>query len=198
MPAFVFFDQDTINIRKHKRIKSTLEKSDSVLLIVPLAPGLTTRHLSLQEARNFRFYRRTLDVDVLTIPFRIRPSVEGFPTQLNPNFSAALYLGRRIDSYHLKPKPQRQSGSFISGFGAGYGGFIGLGSATINPFVTRNTISYEYEGFVLTGGLAGIYDAKKFNLGVAIGSDLLMDQNRANWLYHKKIWFGVLFGINLN
>ncbi|WP_157593469.1 hypothetical protein [Rufibacter tibetensis] len=135
---------------------------------------------------------------MLTIPFKVRPSVEGFPEQLNPNFSAALYLGRRIDSYHIKPLARGKRRNTVSGFGGGYGGFVGLGSVTMNPFVTRNAITYEYEGLVLTGGAAAIYDAKKFNMGLAMGSDFLVDKNRENWIYHKKVWFGLLFGLNLN
>ncbi len=86
----------------------------------------------------------------------------------------------------------------ITGVGYGYGGILGIGGVTMNPFVTHNKINYEYDGFVITGGLAGIYDAKKFNLGLALGTDLLLDKNRKFWLYQGKPWLGFLFGINLN
>lgn len=68
----------------------------------------------------------------------------------------------------------------------------------MNPFVTQNQINYEYEGFALTSGVVGIYDAKKFNIGLAIGANLLLDENRKHWLYQHKPWLGLLFGFNLN
>lgn len=198
VPARLFQGKKFDSSLKSERIKATLNLKNDTLYIFPLAPGLPTLNLSLQEQVNFTFYRRTFDLDVLTIPFKIRPSQKGFPEQLNPNFSAALYLGRRIDSYHVKPVQTNKRRTIISGFGGGYGGFLGIGAVTMNPFVTQNAIAYEYEGLVLTGGAAAIYDAKKFNLGLAIGSDLLVDDNRKDWLYHKKLWYGLLFGINLN
>jgi hypothetical protein len=32
--------------------------------------------------------------------------------------------------------------------------------------------------------LLPVYDAKKFNIGLAIGGDFLLDKNRHDWLYH--------------
>jgi hypothetical protein len=181
-----------------KKIKAALEWQDSILKISPLNPGFAQTTIHLKESAGLKFYRRAFDIDVLTIPFKIRPSVKGFPEQLNANFSAALYLGRRFDFYRLTKTPAREQGFTLSGLGIGYGGFIGLGSVTMNPFVTQNKINYEYDGFVLTSGVAAIYDAKKFNLGLALGNDFLVDKNRENWIYQQKPWFGILFGINLN
>ena len=197
LPGKVLVPKSDIMKRTPEKIKATLQLTDSALIIKPVLPGEPLLYLNLQEPQNLKFYRRTFDVDVLTIPFKIRPSVQSFPEQLNSNFSAALYLGRRFDYYHLKSKKKVKS-NFISGFGGGYGGFLGLGAVTMNPFVTQNAINYEYDGFVLTGGAAGIYDAKKFNLGLAVGTDFLVDKNRRVWIYHRKPWFGLLFGINLN
>lgn len=124
-----------------------------------------------------------LDINIITIPFKIRPSAEGFPMQLNTNFSTALYLGKRKEM--LKS-------------GYGYGILIGIGAVTMNPDVTKQKITEEYDGFVSSLGLAGLYDAGRFNLGLAAGIDHLMDNNRQKWIYQHKIWIGVLFGINLN
>jgi len=198
VPTKIFQNSETDNNFQKKRVYAQLEWTDSILVITPETSNLLRLQVNLQEQHNFRVYRRTFDLDVLTIPFKIRPSLQGFPEQLNPNFSAALYLGRRIDSYHIKPLRTTKKQSMISGLGVGYGGFLGIGAVTMNPFVTRNTITYEYDGLVLSSGIASIYDAKKFNLGLAIGTDFLVDENRENWIYHKKIWFGLLFGINLN
>ncbi len=140
--------------------------------------------------------QRKIDLDIFSIPFKIRPSVKGFPPQLNPNFSAALYLGRRHNYY--KYKNTSNGGVKLFSRGIGYGIFAGLGAVTMNTYVTNGAIDYEYDGMVMNTGGAIIYDAKKFNLGLSVGIDFLTDKNRKSWLYQKKPWLGILFGIDLN
>lgn len=182
-----------------KRIFVDVKEKDSILNLQPLSERLKPLNVKMYSIQNLKLYRYTFDVDILTIPFKIRPSVGSFPEQLNANFSAAIYLGRRRDGYQVKSIGPKNSRKFkVNGVGYGYGGFLGIGSVTMNPFVTNQYIDYEYDGFVLNGGFAGIYDAKKFNLGFAVGADYLVDKNRKNWIYQGKPWFGILFGINLN
>ncbi len=176
-----------------------VEQSDSTLKIIPVAKQLKPVDIKLKNIDRIKFHRNTLDIDVLTVPFKIRPSVQGFPQQLDANFDAALYIGKRRDNYSIEnTRSKRSLKPVIHGEGYGYGGFLGIGSVTMNPYVTRQTIDYEYSGLVFNGGIAGIYDAKKFNIGLALGMDLLMDKNRKNWIYQGKPWIGVLFGIDLN
>lgn len=182
-----------------RAIKAEVSQNDSVLRVKPLSETVKPYNVKLADIQQLHLYRYTFDVDILTIPFKVRPSVQGFPEQLNPNFSAALYLGRRKDIYTLQQdKVTDKPGIKLSGVGYGYGGFIGIGSVTMNSYVTQQKINYEYDGFVVNSGFAGIYDAKKFNIGLAIGADLLVDKNRHDWIYQGKPWFGVLFGVNLN
>lgn len=147
-------------------------------------------------AERVRLQQRSIDFDVFTIPFKIRPSVKGFPEQLNPNFSAALYLGRRHDIFWMDKDAMGILKTYGSAFG--YGLFTGLGAVTMNPFVTQNAIDYEYDGMVVMVGFAAIYDAKKFNIGISVGADHLVDKNKSIWIYQHKPWFGVLFGIDIN
>ena len=123
------------------------------------------------------------DINMLSFPFKIRPSIKGFPSQLNASFNAALYLGKRKE---WKKKA----------YGSGL--FAGLGAAAITPYVTQQKIDYEYEGLVISTGIATVYDIKQINLGLAIGIDHLMDKNSNKWIYQHKPWFGLLFGMNLN
>lgn len=192
-------DSGSTKLSSQKRIKVEVEETDGNLSLKPVSENLSPLEIKMSSIENLKIYRYTFDVDILTIPFKIRPSVKGFPQQLNPNFSAAVYLGRRRDSYRIRSLTSRNSKKFkVSGVGYGYGGFIGMGAVTMNPFVTEQQIDYEYDGFVINGGFAGIYDAKKFNLGFAVGADYLLDKNNRDWIYQGKPWFGLLFGINLN
>ncbi|MFC3562630.1 hypothetical protein [Pedobacter jamesrossensis] len=104
-------------------------------------------------------------------------------------------MGRRNDSYSITKQRGRLK---IQGTGYGYGAFFGVGSVTMNPFVSQDKIDYEFDGFVLQGGMAGIYDAKKFSIGLALGTDFLMDKNKGDWIYQGKPWLGMVFGLQLN
>lgn len=141
------------------------------------------------------------DLDVFTLPFKIRPARAGVPVQLNSNFNAALYLGRRLDYVALRADRRTapwQRASFIKATGLGYGAFVGLGSATITPDVTRGKAAFDYEGLVVDAGLAALYDARVFNLGLAVGVDFLAGPDRKHWIYQRRPWVGLLFGLDLN
>jgi len=143
---------------------------------------------------------RKFDLDVFTIPFKARPPQQQVPLQLNTNFNAALYFGRRLDFYHVNSQVLfggRQT-PHVRTIGLGYGLFAGLGSTAITADVTQQRNVAEYEGFVVHAGGAVIYDARIFNLGLAVGADQLLGADGSNWLYQRKPWFGVLFGLDLN
>lgn len=152
------------------------------------------------QLQALRLVRRELDVDVFTLPFKIRAAREGLPPQLNSNFNAAVYIGQRLNLYRFKS--QRIAPGFtrrtLREQGFGYGLFVGLGSTAINPFFTRDQVMTEYDGLIVDAGLAAIYDARVFNVGLAVGADHLLDPNRRYWIYQQRPWFGVLFGLNLN
>jgi len=175
-----------------------VDDRDTLQLVVP-ATG-QRRALPSAEFTRLTFYRKEFDVDIFTIPFKIRSARAGVPAQLNSNFNAALYLGRRIDFFHIDQRPVLPTVTHrvVRSRGFGYGIFLGLGSSPINEFVTRGKTSLEYEGVVLDAGLAAIYDARIFNVGLAVGFDHLIDSNRVNWIYQQRPWVGVLFGLNLN
>jgi hypothetical protein len=175
-----------------------VDSGDSLQFILPLQNQ--PRFIPPSTYKPWSFKRTEVDVDVFTLPFKIRPSRGSLPAQLNSNFNAAMYVGRRIDlyKYRWKPVTPRFSVRELRSRGFGYGLFAGIGSSAINDFVTKTPIGIEYEGVILDAGLATIYDARVFNVGLAIGIDYLADLNRQRWIYQQKPWFGVLFGLNLN
>jgi hypothetical protein len=180
-----------------------VQQHADTLLLTPDAPtGLpTTYHYRLRPDRHLLLLRRRLDLDVFTIPFKVRPPQGGVPVQLNTNFNAAIYVGRRLDFYSLRTKRSTPFGAtaHIRATGLGYGAFVGAGSTFITADVTSPRPSTtEYEGVVLHGGLAAIYDARAFNIGLAAGVDQLLGPDGRYWVYQHKPWFGILFGLDLN
>jgi hypothetical protein len=175
-----------------------IDDGDSIQLIIPSTDK--RRYVRPSTYLPWTFQRTEVDIDVFTLPFKIRPGQSKLPAQLNSNFNAAIYLGRRIDLYNYRSKAVTPSFAVreLRSRGFGYGVFGGVGSTFINDFVTKNPIGIEYEGVVLDVGVAAIYDARIFNIGFAVGFDYLADRNRREWIYQQKPWFGVLFGLNLN
>lgn len=145
------------------------------------------------------FRRTSFDLDFLTIPFKYRTAQKDFPQQLNANLNGAVFVGFRTDICKLKYKvntlqQQRQ----ITHYGISIGVFTGFGSAAINPSVTDRKIKEEYEGVVWLKGIAAIIGINNFTVGLAIGFDDLLDSNKRFWIYQKKPWLGLTFGLNLN
>ena len=181
-----------------------VQQRADTLLLTPDAPAgpLRTYHYRLQPDHRLLLLRRRLDIDVFTIPFKVRPPRGGVPVQLNTNFNAAIYVGRRLDFYSLRTKRTTPFGAtaHIRALGLGYGAFVGAGSTFITDdvtFTTRPTAA-DYEGVVLHGGLAAIYDARAFNIGLAAGLDQLLGPDGRHWVYQHKPWVGLLFGLDLN
>jgi hypothetical protein len=148
----------------------------------------------------YSFTQRSFDLDVLTIPFKYRPAAADLPNQLNTNFNGALYVGFRRDIYRLtyKKAPFNISKRKITHYGYSVGLFTGLGSTAINPWVTRDQITSEYDGVVWLKGMAGIIGINNFTFGLAIGVDHLLDRNHKVWIYQNKPWVGLVLGLNLN
>lgn len=68
----------------------------------------------------------------------------------------------------------------------------------MNPFVTNDYIQSEYDGFIITKGIAGLIGVGEFTFGGAINFDQLMDKNRKAWIYQGKPWLGITVGFNIN
>lgn len=152
------------------------------------------------QFESYVFRKNTFDIDVLTIPFKYRPAVHGFPRQLNATFNGAVYLGYRSDIYRLSysQTPLRIFKRDITHYGYSVGVFTGLGTARIDEYVTNNGINIQYDGVVNLSGINIIAGVEKVSLGLAVGVDRLLDKNRKYWVNHGKPWIGLSFGINLN
>ncbi|OUJ71647.1 hypothetical protein BXP70_21445 [Hymenobacter crusticola] len=192
---------DTLEARLRNQRVYVRQPSDS-LVFTPYStqPAPTSIRYQLQPDHHVLLLDRRLDLDVFTIPVKVRPPRAGVPVQLNSNFNAALYLGRRLNFYYLSRQnitPWQQAPR-IRATGIGYGGFLGLGSTLITGDVTRQQAGPEYEGLVLHAGLATLYDAHIFNVGLAAGFDHLIGPDRRYWIYQHRPWLGLLFSLDLN
>ena len=177
-----------------------VEQAHDTLLLLPPAPAAGPLRYPLRAGRHVVLLRRTFDFDIFTLPFKIRPPRENLPIQLNTTFNAALYFGRRLDFYHLNRHrlPAGRTVPLNRTTGLGYGLFTGLGSSLITADNTHQRAATDYEGLVIHSGGALIYDARVFNVGVAVGTDKLLGPDGPSWVYNFSPWLGFLFGLNLN
>lgn len=194
-PMFVRFEDSVIRLYplSKRGTRFFADKKNEHIFLYP-------EILSSSAPVSLRLLKRTFDLDIITIPFKYRFAVAGFPDQFNTDFSGALYTGIRNDVYNLKYKenilgePQRK----IAHYGLGLGVFGGIGSTAMNPWVTRNGIDIEYDGFVFITGAGGLIAMNNLSFGVAAGIDHLMDKNRKIWIYRGQPWIGLTIGLNLN
>ncbi|MES2776344.1 MAG: hypothetical protein V4722_19365 [Bacteroidota bacterium] len=153
---------------------------------------------TVRGASSFR--QSSFDIDFLTIPFKLRPEVKTFPAQFNTNLNGAVYLGFRNDAYRLwyKKSPLNRFDRHTMHYGFSFGFFTGLGGTAMNPWVTENQVSSEYDGVAWSKGIAAIIGINNFTIGLSLGWDHLLDQNKKHWIYQGKPWLGLAFGLNLN
>jgi hypothetical protein len=149
---------------------------------------------------NYSFRRNTFDLDVLSVLFKYRPSVKGFPPQFNASFNGAAYIGYRTDVYKLSysSTPVHVSKRAITHYGYSFGFFTGLGTARIDEYDTQHALSIEYDGLVNLSGIAVIVAVDKLSFGLTLGVDHLLDKNHDLWINNGKPWIGLSIGLNLN
>lgn len=145
------------------------------------------------------FIKKSFDIDAMIVPFKYRPSSMGFPRQLNTSFNGNVYIGYRIDRFWLDykntpagmVKELKHSAITVGGFG-------GLGTAFISPWSTNYQTTDEYDGVVLTRGLALMVGINSLTVGLGVGWDYLTDRDKDIWIYQNKAWYGLTLGLNIN
>ena len=145
------------------------------------------------------FRKGTFDFDVLTIPFKYRPSSMGFPRQLTAEANGNIFLGWRVDRFKIIHK-QTPIGlkKYQVHKGISFGAFGGMGAATITQWTTNYQTQDEYTGFILTRGLAILVGVNSLTFGLGLGWDYLTDRDKNIWIYQNRPWLGLTIGINLN
>lgn len=152
------------------------------------------------KQENIQFKKLSFDVDLITIPVKYRPSIKGIPNQLTTDINASIYLGIRNDLYKINYS-KSISGLYkrkIHHVGFSIGSILGIGNTLVNEHYTSSQITNEYQGIVLSKGIAGIVAINNYTIGLSYGFDQLLDKNRLFWVYQQKPWLGLTLGLNIN
>jgi hypothetical protein len=176
-------------------------KYEGTNAILPGKPSEAAKIKNIISGSNLyrsSFRNNSIDVDLTTIILKYRPGQGGVPNQLSSNVNAALYFGFRHDFYNVIPfkSPLKEESSYIRQIGFDAGFFAGIGITFINPTVTQNVVTQEYDGIVFQKGVAGFITFDNMSVGVTLGFDNLLDQNRNSWIYNQKPCFGLIIGIS--
>jgi hypothetical protein len=162
---------------------------------------LFPEYQNVSDSIKLNLRKQTMDIDFLTIPFKFRFASADIPNQINATLNAAVYLGYRLDFYSFQYKNENIENIFnrkIRHTAFSFGGVSSLGNAFISPTTTKDVVQDEYDGVVLSYGFAGILAVDDFTLGLVLGYDYLLDDNKSSWIYQNKPWIGLSFGLNLN
>ena len=147
-----------------------------------------------------RYWQNGFDIDILTLPLKFRPSQPSFPSQFSNNVNGVVYLGYRSDIYRLSysKNPIGRITQNVKHYGISAGFITGLGGTAMNPWVTNNALSIEYDGLVWSKGIAVLMGLNQITFGLVGGIDHLLDKNRVHWIYQGKPYLGLAVGLNLN
>jgi len=153
----------------------------------------------IMHATDQLFLKKSFDVDVITIPFKYRPAISTLPRQLTTDFNGNVFVGYRFDRFKIKYnatpvgiKKDLIHRALTLGF------FGGLGSTSVTPSTTNGFTADEYDGLVLSRGVALMFGLKTLTVGFGIGWDSLTDRDKDIWIYQNKAWYGLTLGLNLN
>lgn len=182
----------------HEPLKSYLHIEDDSITIYESKPdgafGLPT-----PLSNNSLVIDRSFDIDILSIPFKYRPSAANLPRQLTADFNGNIFMGYRMDRYrtHLIKTPYGiEKDIRHKGITAGF--FGGIGTTFVSPWTTDNGTTDEYQGFILSQGVSTMVGIDNLTVGLAVGWDFLTDRDKDIWIYQNKPWIGLALSLNIN
>ena len=150
-------------------------------------------------AKDQIFVKPSFDIDVISVLFKYRPATSSLPRQLTTDFNGNAYFGYRIDRFRIRYKetPFGRKQTYHHR-GLTVGTFFGLGATSVTPSTTNNQTTDDYNGLVLTRGLALMFGVNNLTVGFGVGWDYLTDRDQDIWIYQNKAWYGLTLGLNIN
>ena len=189
-------EEDTIAVFPVMKFK------DSVAILTKQRVNYTSMQKKLKDNKaTHTFYRPSFDLDIMTIPMKYRPAIDGFPNQLTTNFNGAFYGGYRIDAYRLQytRTPLNVYKQSVKHIGYSTGIYAGIGNTLIDgSTLATPAFPIQYEGVLLLTGIAANIALGNLTFGVSLGADHLLDKYHKQWLYEGMACFGFTLGLNID
>ena len=144
------------------------------------------------------FIKNSVDVDLTSIIFKSRHSLDDVPNQFSADLDISIYMCLRKDFYKIVSPvhPLHEEKSLIRQIGFDLGFFAGIGSSPVNPTVTNNKVNQEYDAMIFQKGIAGFISINKMSIGLAVGFDNLLDKNKSLWIYNQKSYLCLIISVS--
>jgi len=187
-------DDDTI------AVFPVLEFKDSTAVLTKQRVNYTSMQRKFKDNKVVHnFYKPSFDLDVMTIPIKYRPAEYILPNQLTTNFNGAIFGGYRIDDYRVNYRrtPLNTYKQSVKHIGYSMGLYAGIGNTPVDQWSLKTAPDIQYEGMLLSGGIAANMAVERFTFGVAIGADYLQDHYRTQWIYEGKPCVGFTVGLDI-
>lgn len=148
----------------------------------------------LESIDKFSFTSTRLAKSIITLPFKIRFSTDEMNDGLS-NVELGLnninfFLGENITSYTYENNKLSEKTLSI-------GGFFGPTAVRLNNSNSSLQVEEEINRLGINFGLAIMGKINRFNLGVGVGSEMILNQELYDWNWDKNIFLGFVFGISL-
>ncbi len=178
--------------------KVYVDVSDDSVSIIPADKNAGSIK-PIKSATDELFLKRRMDIDILIVPFKYRPSSYDFPRQLTTEFNGNVFFGYRLDRFRVHyTKTPTGIVKQIRHRALTAGAFGGLGSTSITPWTTNYQTTDEYNGLILSRGLSLMFGVNNLTVGFGVGWDYLTDRDKNIWIYQNKAWYGMTLSININ
>jgi hypothetical protein len=160
-----------------------------VINITSIRPG--------ESLYNNTFIKTSADIDLSTVFLKYRIQQGDVPAQLSANINGILYAGFRKDYFKMISHISKINvlNSYVRHTGFDFGFFAGIGITPVTPTVTMGNTIQEYDGIVFQKGFAVFGTFENMSVGISVGFDNLLDNNRSTWIYNQKPWLGLVLGI---
>lgn len=149
-------------------------------------------YLDMNDATPFMFTEVSLDISLISLPliFRLEDnSTDDIPPTGQWGLrNAGLLLGVNTKFYR-------------------YNGALKKNSVTLGPYVAptiinlnpnNSTATDEANRVGLTVGLGAMFSEKRLGLGIALGAELIPEEESLNWIYRNQMYFGFVAGYRIN
>ena len=179
-----------------------LEFKDSTAVLTKQRVNYTSLQRKFKDNKvSHTFYKPSFDLDVMTVPVKYRFPIDGLPNQLTTNFNGALFGGYRIDAYKINYKrtPLNTYKQKVKHIGYSAGLYAGIGSTLVDATTLDDPGIYTtYEGVIFIAGICANMAVENLTVGISLGEDHLLDQNRNKWIYEGRPCIGFTLGLNIN
>jgi hypothetical protein len=134
---------------------------------------------------------RSLDLGIVTIPFRLHFATEGHAVRPSVEIGAGAYVGYNLGYTNFYKGGASRTISLLPIF------YAGIATAKLNANNTNNQVQEDYEAAGITSGLGFLYGREDFSIGAIIGRDFYLTPTARQWDYATSPYVGLVLSLKL-